>query len=142
MNDHIVASPGASQSHVNELNFDPTGKTVEQVKEEIIRFLLTAELKVSGIEVANWPGQAQIERFGLLPHEPWPDTTSDDRNLVVWVGKGKVSGWLVRVELHAWTKLSDGNGRWCVEPLLVASTQVREDAWDIAALISWILGVD
>ena len=149
MMDTVDASAVESEVDGMDLSVDPTGKTVEQVKQQLVRFLSNAELSEFHLDVANSFGIAEVRRLGRLRNDPWPDTTKFyDNNIVVWVEKGagvekyRLDGWRVHVELRTWTPGAQGDGHWRIEPLLIGSTPVRDDAWSMAALISWLLGVD
>lgn len=118
---------------------DTDGKTVDQVFQDLCRFVRGTELEPEWLCHANLQDDANEAMYGARHKRLWPEPSSYDR-ISVSVCIGNSEGWIVHVDFVSRPRLSDSLDRtYAIMPLLRAKVFSTDHAWSLARLIARLL---
>ncbi|BBQ02778.1 hypothetical protein BSFA1_79060 (plasmid) [Burkholderia sp. SFA1] len=118
---------------------DTDGKTVDQVFQDLCRFVRGTELEPEWLCHANLQDDANEAMYGARHSRPWPEPSSYER-ISVSVCIGNSEGWLIHVDFVSRPRLSDSLDRtYAIMPLLRAKVFSTDQAWSLARLIARLI---
>jgi hypothetical protein len=138
-----VLPPGVAADRVVDVKsvarLDTDGKTVDQVFQDLCRFVRGTELEPEWLCHANLQDDANEAMYGARHSRPWPEPSSHDR-ISVSVCIGNSEGWIVHVDFISRPQLSDSLDRtYAIMPLLRAKVFSTDHAWSLARLIARLI---
>ncbi|SAL51390.1 hypothetical protein AWB73_05384 [Caballeronia turbans] len=118
---------------------DTDGKTVDQVFQDLCRFVRGTELEPEWLCHANLQDDANEAMYGARHSRPWPEPAAYDR-ISVSVCIGNSEGWIVHVDFVSRPQLSYSLDRtYAIMPLLRAKVFSIDHAWALARLIARLI---
>jgi hypothetical protein len=118
---------------------DTDSKTVDQVFQDLCRFMRGTELEPEWLCHANLQDDANEAMYGARHSRPWPEPSSYER-ISVSVCIGNSEGWLIHVDFISRPQLSDSLDRtYAIMPLLRAKVFSTDHAWSLARLIARLI---
>jgi hypothetical protein len=120
--------------------FDPVGKTVAEVVDQVSRVIRRTEIQPEWVSLANLFDDANQARYGLHANVPWPEQEGR-RRLSLSVERGNSEGWIIHVDTVHLLETGE-TSCWHSQPLMRIKTLSRSQAWSIAAVVSRLLDID
>ncbi|MCR4469857.1 MULTISPECIES: hypothetical protein [unclassified Burkholderia] len=121
--------------------FDPVGRTVAAVVEQIELALRKTEIEPEWVSLANHFADPNEAVYGLKPTSNWPDAGGRRRRVSLSVERGSSEGWIVQVDFVSFHEAGEG-GHWTSQPVMRIKTLSRSQAWAVAAVVSRMLDID
>lgn len=121
--------------------FDPVGKTVAEVVDQVEQALRRTEIEPEYVSIANFMDDGHAARFGLPGSSPWTDAFVGRRRLSLSIERGNSEGWIIQTDFIRFVEQGEG-GHWQSQPVMRIKTLSRSQAWSVAAVVSRLLGLD
>ncbi|MCX4152289.1 MULTISPECIES: hypothetical protein [Paraburkholderia] len=121
--------------------FDPVGKSVAKVVDQVARALRRTEIEPEWVSIANYMDDPNEKQYGLRPATEWPATFARRHRISLSVERGTSEGWIIQADFVRVVDEADGGG-WQSIPLMRIKSLSRSQAWTVAAIVARLLDID
>lgn len=120
--------------------FDPVGKSVAKVVDQVARALRRTEIEPEWVSMANYMDDSNEKQYGLRPATEWPATFAGRHRISLSVERGTSEGWIIQADFVR--VVDEADGGWQSIPLMRIKSLSRSQAWTVAAVVARLLDID